>query len=394
MSIKQQIKSIAIKGINATGVSSKYFGTPKGMMNTADWVKSRGKKFGASYNELSPAKMLEQKPPITLEKEVHKIYRDEYKYEQWPAFVATIPNGRVWGRNCAVITPDDILLKDVSREFGAYGGIMGEKHSVHRRLKLSNCTQVKGNVAVMGTAGCYNYGHWLFDTLPRVYLLQQAGVFDKIDYFVLDYTGLHFQKESIKALGIPEEKIIRANDLWKFHIEAETLFVPALPARLGTYGDWSTPFLRETFLKRKLDKPVRIYLSRRKAPSRRPVNEEEVLAYLESKGFIEFLAEDHTIEETACYFASAEAVVGIHGSGSANFAFLSAGACAVDIIAPKHVDPYFWILCNFNKAQYAYLFGKGERPPEGTDLVALKIDEDLMIDLNDLDILLKKMGIN
>jgi capsular polysaccharide biosynthesis protein len=379
--IKEQAKSVIIKGVNAFGVSSKYIGCPKSISGTGAWIEEYGTRFGAKFIPLLPSVTLHEPPPATIETEVHKIFRDEYEHVCPEAFVAIIPGARVWGRNGTVIAPNDILLGDVSREFGAYGGIMGKAHSINRQLHLHKCTKLKGKIAILGTAGTYNYHHWLFDTAARVHLLKKAGLFDQVEFFIIDYNELSFQKESLKELGIPVEKIIRSNDNWRFHVEAETLIIPSLPSRLGRVGEWPVTFLRSVFLQKNLEAPVRLYISRRKAPSRKLVNEEALFQFLQSEGFIEFFPEDHSIVETAAYFSSADFIVGVHGSGFANLTFLNQGAKVIDIVAPLHLDPYYWMLTNRNGGSYGYLFGEGGRVEEDKDLVTSKIDHDLVIDL-------------
>ncbi|MFL5810758.1 MAG: glycosyltransferase family 61 protein [Flavisolibacter sp.] len=393
-SLKRKIKSIAVGGINLFGLSSKVIGTPKRMMTVKDWVDKNGSKYGARFQQLIPSTTVREKPPVTLENKVHDIYAREYVREQPEAFVAIIPSGRVWGRDGAVISPGDVLLTDVSREFGRYGGVTGRDHSINSRLHLSACKKIRGNIAVVASAGASNYHHWLYDTLPRIHLLRLAGLLSQVDYFVMDYTGLHFQKDSLQQMGIPVEKLICCNDPYKFHIEAEQLFVPSLPARLGTSSKWTVDFLRETFLKDRLPQTLRLYISRRKAQIRKLLNEDEVFEYLKTKGFVEFLPEDHTIEQTASYFASAEFVIGVHGSGFANFAFLSEGSKTVDIVEAWHLDPYYWILSNHTNSTYAYIFGKGDRPDERKDLVVAKVNRDILIDIKELDVLFNRLNAN
>ncbi|MDB6055291.1 MAG: capsular polysaccharide biosynthesis protein [Verrucomicrobiales bacterium] len=389
--LKSQLKTFAIKGVNTLGPTSKLIGSPRGLMDIREWINRFGNRYGAAINEVMPGSHLQEKPPFTLETKIHRFYQNEINREIWPVFVATIPCARVWGRCGTVIAPNDILLTDVSREFGAYGGITGRNHSVNKRFALGKCSLLQGKAAIIGSAGAANYHHFLYDTVCRVHALKLAGVFDQIDHFIFDYTGLRFQKESIKLLGIPEEKIIRANDTWKFHIEVESLFIPSLPARLGTISPWMVEFLRTTFLKEKNQTPARLYISRKKAPTRKVANETAVMDFLKSKGFIEFFAEDHSLVETAAYFAAADSVVGVHGSGFANLAFSSSGTRVIDIVAPRHLDAYYWMITNATHSSYGYLFGKGDRPDEGLDLVTTKIDHDIEVNIGELEKLLHLM---
>jgi capsular polysaccharide biosynthesis protein len=403
-SLKELTRGTLIRAVNRFGISSKYIGTPKSVVGAAEWTNAHRGIAGVFYEEVYPEKAIKERPPVTLEPSVHRIYTDEYSRIQPRAFVAGIARGRVWGRNGAVITPDDALIGDISREFGRYGGILNEGHSIFKQVKLSKLRKIKGRVAVVAAAGSQNYHHWLYDTLPRIGLLKKAGMMKDIDHFIMDYSGLKFQNDSLEVLGVPTGKIIPSNDQWNFHVEADELIVTSLPARLGTISEWTVEFLRDTFLSdgyrdqaaggRDPVSRRRLYLSRRKAPSRNLVNEKEILDILRRLGFQPFYAEDHSIRETAAVFSAADSIIGVHGSGFANLAFCSPGTKVVDILAPKHLDPYYWILANLSGSVYAYIFGEGERLPEGTDLVRKKIDEDIHVNIAEFEKILNKVAIS
>jgi len=390
--VRQAIKNAILKAVNMLGTSSLKIGSPKKITGTEEWCKIHRDIPAVNFQLIFATKKVTELPPVNLDNNIPVLFSNEFNRTQNESFVATIPNGRVWGRNGAVITFDDTFLYDVSREFGKYGGVFGKEHSIFKQIKLADAKPLKGRIAVVACAGSNNYHHWLYDTLPRIQLLKFAGIFDTIDHFIIDYTGLKFQKESLDLLGISLNKIIVCNDNFNFHIQAEVLIVPSLPARLGTMSDWTIEFLRDTFLGKQNDlhlRSMKIYLSRRKAPTRKLNNEKEVFERLSQLGYQEFFAEDHSIRETAKVFAQCQSIIGVHGSGFANLAFCSPGTKVIDILAPKHFDGYYWMLSNNTQSQYAYLFGKGSRLAEGTDLVKNKIDEDIDFDLNELLTLLK-----
>jgi capsular polysaccharide biosynthesis protein len=395
-SLKRRLKSGLVTTINAFGVSSTYIGTPKRISDTAQWVARKGSSKAAYIREIYPGKKVTMSPPLCLEDRVHKRYTDEYQWLQQPAFVASIPGGRVWGRSGTVITPDDTLLGDISREFGKYGGVFNRDHSVFRRLTLSKVRRVRGTVAVLASAGSYNYHHWLYDTLPKAHLLKKAGLFDGIDYFVVDHKGLKFQLEGLAALGIDRSRIICPEGEWNFHLQADELLVASLPSRLATVSDWVLRFLRDVFLKAPAAEPAGkkpgLYLSREKAPTRKLQNEAEVMAIMAANGFSRFFPEDHSIAETAAAFAGASSVAGVHGSGFANLVFCSTGTKVLDIVAPKHLDPYYWMLANQTNSHYAYLFGEGDQLPEHVDLVSHKIDDDIFLDTAKLERILNQLN--
>lgn len=373
--------------------SSVLIGPPKGLIKTRDWLLRNG--LSENLKSIYKEENVTEKKPVTLDKSVHKIFSNETHRVTPEAFVAKIPNGRVWGVDGIVITPDNLVLEDVSREFGKYKGKYGLEMSVFDRFYLGKKKHYKGTVAVIATPGSTNYHHWLYDLMPRFHLLRKAEMLDQIDYFILNYSGTSFQKQCLSKLGIPTEKIIVSRNRWKFHISADILIVPSLPDTLSQSNAWSISYLRSLFLRDGAVSIIkRLYIDRRKAATRKVINQQELDTFLDVNGFERFFPEDYSIDETAKVFAAAEIIIGIHGSGFANVVFCSQGVKVIDIVAPYHVDPVYYILTNGVGGTYSYLFGEGERPSEDMDLVVKKVDSDILLDIGKLQRLCDKMVIS
>ncbi|HRF25101.1 MAG TPA: glycosyltransferase family 61 protein, partial [Chitinophagaceae bacterium] len=294
-------------------------------------------------------------------------------------FIAELADGRVWGANGAVITSDDYLLEDVSREFGKYGGVFGKAHSVFGRMRLGKIEYYNRNVAVLSTVGCNNYYHWMIDVLPRIAILEEAGIKEQIDFFIIDYSGLPFQKESLLKAGISMQKIIRSNDYWKFHIQAKKLFVPSLPSELSSVNGWQINWLRNIFsasINKTGINQSKIYVSRKKADNRKLLNEDELIVYLRGNGFIVHYPENHSIEKNASVFASAEVIVSLHGAGNTNWVFAAKGVNIIEIFPPKQIYPNYWYIAALLNHRYAYIINGGERLQAGEDPVMNKSNED------------------
>jgi len=333
--------------------------------------------------------------PICLELDLHPIFEEHLTWQQPAAKVAKMKDGRVWGRRGCVLTSHNELVGDLSREFGAYKGICGSDHPVFQQLWLPKRTRKDETIAVIATPGSNNFHHWLYDTLPRLHLLQEASIDIRDILIIADFSNTSFQRESLRLLGIKESKIITPGDQWSFHCQATNLIVTTLPSELGTVSRWVLRFLREIFMDEETTKTKsrRLYVSRQRAPSRRLANQIEVESFLFKYGFEELFAEEQTITETAAMFSQAEVVVSVHGSGLSNLVFASAGVKVVDLLPPSHLDTYYWLMTDQVGGQYAYIFGKGERPPGNKDLVRDKIDDDINIDVPKLAKIFELLGI-
>ena len=111
-----------------------------------------------------------------------------------------------------------------------------------------------------------------------------------------------------------------------------------LPRRINKFEDWIVPWLRETLLPlgesaSGTSAPRRIYISRRKASSRSVSNDADLLALLDSHGFVEVRLEEHSLAEQIALFRQAEAIVAPHGAGLTNLVFCEPGTLVVEFIA-------------------------------------------------------------
>lgn len=368
---------------------------PARFASARSWAADNADRPGVNYTAIHRARTAFEAAPVSLDDKMHRIFKAHLRWQQPEAFVITLPKGRVWGRRGAVIADDNTLIGDVSREFGAAKGVYNQRHSVFKQLLLPPTKRVNGSVGVVACPGSATYFHWLFDTLPRIHLLRASGWLQRLDGILIDYEGLPFQVEAIEALKIPPSKLIVPESHWHSHIEVETLVVPSLPSDLCTISNWVVDFLRETFLedpvKRRPGRNRRLFISRRRAPTRCERNYEEILRFLVALGFEEYFAEEHSVAETASDFSDAEWIIGMHGGGLANLVFASRGTKVIEFLPPKHVDPLFWILSNHTGCRHAYLFAEGDRPDETLDLVHEKIDESVTVSLAKLDSLMQRM---
>lgn len=160
--------------------------------------------------------------------------------------------------------------------------------------------------------------------------------------------------------GVAESSVIRTGG--DRQIQAELLVVPSLMMN-SHYPPWATATLRRFMLPGRdttLNSPGRIFISRCKASSRRITNENEVIRYLESYGFVPVRLEDWTVAQQIQLFASAEAIVSPHGAGLSNLAFCMKGTVVVEIFHRQHVVPTYWMISNHNKLDYYMMYGQAD----------------------------------
>jgi tetratricopeptide (TPR) repeat protein/capsular polysaccharide biosynthesis protein len=291
------------------------------------------------------------------------------------AFVAVVPDGRAiiapqknYWKVCdcvAIITSDNYLLADVSRDYPWYlpGCQLHDftKHQVFTRQEFPPLEQIDGTVAVLSGLSGNVYYHWMVDILPRIEILRRSGVnLEGIDLFLVNSLSQPFQRESLNVLGIPLHKILESDR--HPHIQAKQLFVPSFPGPL----DWITlstiEFLRETFLTSKglscTGYPERIYISRNRAKYRRVLNEEELIEKLKKIGFVSIFLESLSLEKQIALFAHAKVIIAAHGSGLTNTIFCRKNTKIIEFFSPNYIRPDYWIISHHLGLEHYYLVGE------------------------------------
>ena len=332
----------------------RYLGLPKEEMSVSDYTQQNYATYSPQLALVYSSSVQRDLPPGTIEGSfISWKFKNLYSRTIPDAFVLRLPAGRVIGTKGAVITPEGFLLRDVSREFGNR-----RMHSAFRKLSIGKTRKLQRNVAVLVTDGGSTFYHWMFDILPRLHLLEEAGVLQDIDVFILPKLNFPFQTESLQLLNIDKSKIIEASSE-DFNIQAENLFVPSLPSLLGTVNKWANTYLQNKLTFLNLPETTvgkRIYVSRNKANNRRLLNESDLTEMLQKAGFSIIQAEDYSFQEQIAIFQKAEVVVAPHGSGLSNIAFCKPGTTVVDLFSSNFVVPCFWTIANNCGLNYYFLY--------------------------------------
>jgi len=258
-------------------------------------------------------------------------------------YVATLRNGRSYGRQCCVIAPGG----EAVGETGSYVPGFSKEHAdpltpfsfrywrkrwdgdVTSRFWLPPKQTIRGRVAVLNTLHSHNYYHWLCDILPRLSSLRRAGV--AADYYLVDCLAA-FQQQALAALGIGKEQLIQPH--CRLLLEADELLVPSYPtpACWRHFGQWlgdalcgGAPAMRSR----------RIYISRTRTGKRGLANEAELEPLWKQYGIEPQVMEAHPLAEQARLVREAELIIAPHGAGLANLIFAQPGTQVIEIY-PEH----------------------------------------------------------
>jgi len=163
------------------------------------------------------------------------------------------------------------------------------------------------------------YFHWLTEALPR--LIAATPFLDGHTLLLPEkYAREPFIKASLELLNC------------KVHFfkgsRKQTVNELVVPGHTASSGHYSIPLInevRQRFLAATAKTPHRkIYISRQKAPRRKVMNEDTVVALVQQYGYEIHFFEDYTLQQQIAIMAETRYLVGLHGAGLTNMLFMPA----------------------------------------------------------------------
>jgi hypothetical protein len=291
--------------------------------------------------------------------------------------VGELPGGRVLGPHHAVLDGRGRLVQEVSWYFGTR---RPREHPVFLNPFPRPPLEVAGRLGVLAARGDANYYHYLMDVVMKLGVLEQAPAVPPPDRWYASIGGPPFQRQLLELAGVPLDAVVDAVE--HPHVRAETLVVPAPPAMSEVNPPWAVQWLRDRLLPRvDLAGPrQRIYVTRGpSANNRTVVNDDEVTALLDERGFVLVDPGRLSVAEQIRTFANAEVVVATHGAALANLTFCTPGATVIELFPEGCLLPDYWrLVSGIPGVRYRYLSAYGKPPRRGR---ATTIVRDIRVDL-------------
>ncbi len=334
---------------------------PRGFYSTIEeWQCSpAGKKFASQlqFHPAHPEETLIRKPPTHLYPELHEKFVCELRKESPATFVLEYLNGRCWGPAGSIVTPDNRLLADMSHEFQPEIS----RYEVFRHTYLQSPRHLPGTAIVLAAPAGAVFGHFLFDVLPRLGILEKAGLdWRQADHVVITGRYRGFQEEALQLLGIDAAKIVDCSDFP--HWTADRLLVPSRPGISGNYPAWTIDYVRNLLAPYRGPVPAgistRLLVSRSRAAGRRIANEAEVFERLAPLGFTLLHNEDLTIPETIAVYDQAEVVIGPMGSSMCSTLFCRPHTKVIEVYPDSSVNVFTWAFGQFIPLDFGYAIGR------------------------------------
>lgn len=373
--------------------SWKKYDVPQEFISSLEeYTADNGFYFEAVKNE----EAFVMNKPKTLVDDLSEVFANYQTLQLKSQFIAVIPEGRVLEQGY-VLSHDNRLIEELSmhQSMSVPSYIPVDKtHDVFSTdIATKPAEYIDSRILVLATPFAQgNYYHWMMELIPRIEILQASNnaLFDTIDYFYINWSRTNYQKETLRALGIPSEKII--DEHRHPHVCARELVVISR-TRNGMdcfFRPETLHFIRNLF-KGNLHQvnTRRIYLNRRNVLYRKILNEDQLEALLCKYGFESVSLDSMSVSQQAELLSSCEMVVSPHGASLTNLVFCSEGAKVLELFQADNVHPMYWGMSNILNLDYHYLKSKSLKDTMKAD--ALDNFSDIIFDLKDVEQMLSLM---
>jgi capsular polysaccharide biosynthesis protein len=246
------------------------------------------------------------------------------------------PSAFVRGAAGFIFTKQGAPLWEQNAGFLRKGSFLPPRlHDVHKQSEP--CVTIDEVVSLR--ASCHSYfWHWMMDSLPKVFLAEEAGFCGH--YLVPPLSSAPWASQSLEALGIHSDRILN-QDLQEVH--ARLLYVP-------TYFCGYNALFNSEFIKRYrawihskvcqvgTAEPTRLFIGRRETSKfRRILNQSAVEHVVEEFGFRTVYFEDLSFQAQVRLAHSADAIMGGHGSGLSHTLFMQERSVVVELFPYERI---------------------------------------------------------
>ena len=242
------------------------------------------------------------------------------------------------GQHLTFFTKDQKPL--VFDENGSINSLLWQAHRIpalylFRPKVIEPELRLEGECCLLDMAYSDNYGHFTFETLDKIWLLEQAGYKGR---YILPRTG--FSPDLVRLLGIEEKsRVLWSSDLDRsrtykidklicltsgngFSMEAAPVLVKMAEQILGHLPTEDKAW------------PDRIYVKR--VGVRRLLHADRVL---EKYDFRTIIPEEFSVEEQIQLFHHAKIVFSPHGANTANSLYMNPGTALIETFPTDYTAP-------------------------------------------------------
>ena len=282
--------------------------------------------------------------------------------------VCDVPDARVHVGTGFVCTRDGEVLPDMEYRLKDYPEI--------RNWRPRNVTRRAGVFSTVFAWNAENFGHWMFDAMPRLHLLAKAEPTTKVTILMPDFVRPAL-KESLEIL-LPKHFALEYHPYATWFQPEKCLWATVVSGRCNfflpaeSFEALRRPIFAKYNLPDKHTKKRRIFVTRRHATTRRVLNEPEVSALLTRYGFEGVELSELSFRQQVELFHEADIVVGPHGAGLSSIVFSGDIRLVVFYATQLPLNHWHTLARGLGQEHYFLMSNVGEDDSFSVDIRALE----------------------
>lgn len=301
-----------------------------------------------------PAIPIRNEWPVNMIPGDQSEFATEKEYDSEPAYLNEIRN--------ALVSPDSVIYKNgwllkESVPAPDYISYYRFRH-LAKNLLFSKKASTGAQEPCLMVTDLWSAGHfhWLCDVLPRLWHTRDLTK-DMLLLLPDDPYIRRIGLQSLELLGLRFRNIrwLKRGELLK----VSRLFFLSRTGPSGHMHPELMKAFRNKLVPENTSPAKKIYISRENAAYRKVVNEAPFRALLQEYGFEIFRGEDLSFSDQVGLFAQANTLLGLHGAGLTNAAFMQTGTKLVELRRKEHgpSNVGYWHLANSLGLDYYYFNG-------------------------------------
>ena len=329
------VRDVAAETLRRLPISSEWLGPPKDEDATFQAFLARGSAWTKNAREMVvfSAEAVDLPAAAGVFGFGSPRFLAAESYVAPEAAIYECPNVRIFTRPLGIITPDDRLLVCAS----CWHSPKARSHFAFHQVWLGRARPLAGSSLYLG--GNRNPWHFYGDFLRQMVALQRAGQkLENFDHVFAKKPETPIERFFYDALGLTGRHLVDGESERQFRCERLTFFssVSRYHGRAELEEIRNLVF-RVTGMPAQPRARRRIYVSRSRAHFRRVLNEPELLAWLNARGFETLHLEEMSPTNQIEAFRDADVVVGAHGAGLAHLLFSAPTTTVVELRNPAFV---------------------------------------------------------
>jgi len=223
---------------------------------------------------------------------------------------------------------------------------------------------IRGTTLLCGRPGLSNYGHWLGEILPIVFLSRQIGRHDEFKVFIPQlYPWMReVISDSLDLLKVPGEARLTGDGyVYPEHFE-EIIFVKGISEHGYYYGKSAIECADEMSTNIPPGDAKRLWMSR-VGQRRCLLNEGSAVSALEHHGWTVVEAQGLSLTQQISLAKGATHLAGVQGAAMTNLLFMRPGTKVTSLVPARMPDNFYWTLSQHRCLDYCEVRCPQDLPP-------------------------------